>query len=360
MAGLTRWAVLVDGSTATDALVDPVMSLTLPTTRLDVAGKSRARIMFGGAANNGTINYQVVLWSEGVPAQGAVAVTYVPELVAKGVATLGATTYAVAGLNAATNVLADTLTATTDRGVYAYTPANDDVAYLDVDCSGADWLEVETDLGTATAADVIVKVFDAGSSAGGGGIAGDDVVSGLTTINTSVGTVNTSVGTVNTTLGSPAQAGEAATAATTVVNALTVKATAASVLYDGGADNDNRLYDDKATSALLTGAAVITVAGNTLDVQVFDTTATETLTLCVAEFSAATPTVATLIRQQAVSLGADHGRTQDQSCVDLAAETEIYVKTPVSVDVTPGSYVTLCIVENITGPVYARYVQRVR
>ncbi len=142
---------------------------------------------------------------------------------------------------------------------------------------------------------------------------------------------------------------------TLVDDAAAPTAARTSVLYNGGGAS-NALLDNQATSALPAGAATITVGeNNLLEVQVFDATATETLTLCVAEYSASTPTPATLIRQVAVSLGSDEGRTVDRACVGLVTGTEIYAKQPARIAVTPGSYINLCIIENVTGAVYARY-----
>ena len=133
----------------------------------------------------------------------------------------------------------------------------------------------------------------------------------------------------------------------------------ASKLYDGGG-TDNALRDTIATSALPSGADTINCNGKSvLDIQLFGVTATEECTLMVSEYSAATPTIATLIRQVPVSFpSADQGRTVDQACVGLTTGTEIYAKTPIPVKVTPGSYVQLSIVENKTGPHYVRYQVR--
>lgn len=133
-------------------------------------------------------------------------------------------------------------------------------------------------------------------------------------------------------------------------------ADAASTLYDGG-DTANALRDTIATSALPAGAAVIDCDGvNAIDISLFGATATEAATLIVAEYSAATPTIATLTRQTPIPYPtADQDRTVDRACVGLATGVEIYAKSPVRVAVRPGSYVQLSIVQNLTGPHYARY-----
>ncbi len=131
---------------------------------------------------------------------------------------------------------------------------------------------------------------------------------------------------------------------------------ATSVLYDGGGTS-NALRDTIGTSALPSGAAVISVGTNSiLEVFLTDATAAETITLNVAEYSAASPTIATLIRNVPVSMGADQARTVDRACVGLTTGTEHYCKTPVRVSVTPGSYIELSVQENITGSAYCRYM----
>jgi len=133
-----------------------------------------------------------------------------------------------------------------------------------------------------------------------------------------------------------------------------------STLYDGGG-TANALQDTIATSTLPTGAAVIDCDGsNAIDIEMFNATAAEAFTLMVSEYSASTPTIATLIRQTPVPFtAADQDRTVDRACVSLTTGTEIYAKPPVRVAVTPGAYVQLSIVENITGANYARYQLRV-
>lgn len=128
-----------------------------------------------------------------------------------------------------------------------------------------------------------------------------------------------------------------------------------SVLYNGGG-TANALGVNKTTSTPVSGAATIDVGSNNfLEVFVVNTTAAETITLSIAEYSAATPSKATLIREISVPLGSDLARTVDSACVALVTGTEMYAKTPVRIKVTPGSYVNLCVIENITGPAYARY-----
>lgn len=135
------------------------------------------------------------------------------------------------------------------------------------------------------------------------------------------------------------------------------KATTArtSVLYNGGG-TANALQEPTTTSAIPTNSAVIAVGtNNVLELCLFDATAAETVTVSLAEYSAASPTIATLIRQVSVPTGSDLARTVDRACVGLTTGTEIYAKAPVRITVTPGSYVVLSVLENITGAAYVRY-----
>jgi hypothetical protein len=134
-------------------------------------------------------------------------------------------------------------------------------------------------------------------------------------------------------------------------------AEATSVLYDGG-NTANALRVNKTTSAVPAGAATITVGtNNVLDLMLTNATAAETVILSVAEYSAATPTLATLIRQREITMPADQGRTVDRACVGLVTGVEHYAKD-ISVAITPGSYVNICAKSNSTGPLYLRYALR--
>lgn len=130
--------------------------------------------------------------------------------------------------------------------------------------------------------------------------------------------------------------------------------------YTGNGTTGTELQDNQAACALLATedhvAEVISVGKNNfLDVWVNNATAAETITLSVREYSAATPTLATMAPAMAVPTGADQAQTVDRSCVGLVAGTAHYAKTPVRIAVTPGSYIVLAIIENITGPAYAKY-----
>lgn len=161
---LDNLALLIDGSAATDALTFPSMRATPPTVGvLAPDGFEAVRFLFGGtAAANLTVNYQVILWYQNANPAGTT--TYVPVLVASGVATLGAKAYGAggAGVGATGNLLADTITNTLSvPGVVVVSPANDTMAMLIVDLGNAAWVQVETDCNdlvyTAASADVLAQ-----------------------------------------------------------------------------------------------------------------------------------------------------------------------------------------------------------
>lgn len=151
--------LLIDGSTATAALVDPTASNDPPTTGTVWVGNSEAAVLvFGGTdAANKIVNYQVILWRMATNANND---AFVPEVVASGTFTLGADVYAATNLDGAgTNLWADTITETIIMpGVLAYSPANDTRASLEIPTRGAAYLQVETDLNDAVTADVFVQL----------------------------------------------------------------------------------------------------------------------------------------------------------------------------------------------------------
>jgi len=159
--------LVLDGGTGTTALAEPVpvVQSSLPSASTSSTGYistdnyTCARIFFGGTdAANETINYQVVLWYPVEPVSGADELSYMPVVVAKGVATLGATTYTTDDFGAASNLIADTITDTRGHsGVVVNSPGGDSKAWIDVDLHNASGIEIETDRGTAASADVFLQ-----------------------------------------------------------------------------------------------------------------------------------------------------------------------------------------------------------
>ena len=151
---------LVDASTSGDALVLPAPVATLATTGVvETAGYQSARLFFGGTdAANEAYNYQVVLWTKFAGVSGQAA-AYWPIKAALGLVTLGAATLAVANFGAAATLIADGITDTYACGLAVdWSPADDGMAWLDVDLRHTEWLEVETDLTTAASATVFAAL----------------------------------------------------------------------------------------------------------------------------------------------------------------------------------------------------------
>lgn len=166
------WLHLLDGGTGTTALAMPAIATALPSSGTGTTGAvptgrfPTARIVFSGsettASADKTINYQVVLWKEAETISTATTKGYIPTLAAKGVATVGSL-ITVAALGDATattgDMFCDTLTNTITKytGVHVHSPADNSIAVLEIDVHNAGWIEIETDLGTALAADVFLQ-----------------------------------------------------------------------------------------------------------------------------------------------------------------------------------------------------------
>jgi len=151
---------IIIASPATGALSNPAATTTKPTTGvLDVGKSPFARFFFGGSDTaDKTMNYQVIAW---YPFKTSARVTaWIPKVIAKGAATLGAT--AVPTLfTAANGLFADTLTDTiSEGGTVVSSPTGDMVASLKVATAGAPLLQVETDITTAATADVWAEKCD--------------------------------------------------------------------------------------------------------------------------------------------------------------------------------------------------------
>ena len=165
--------ILYAADTSTAALAAKAITLTLPThglsdgvDALDVSEHRAVRLVFAMAGDAGDLmNYQVVLWTVNTPLASAGATTrrYIPRVVAKGNYVAGSTTFAVAGLNETTDLLADTINEQIGHPrVSVYNPVDNTFAEMVVDCEGAHYLTVETDLSTGapSTATVLVDLLD--------------------------------------------------------------------------------------------------------------------------------------------------------------------------------------------------------
>ena len=149
---------VVQNDTTTSALANPTASTTKPTGNvIDLNDHAAARVFFGGTDGaNETINYQILLWY--LMDDGNGKQDWIPRIVATGVATLSAMAMPV-NYQATNGLMADSITDTIDDdGSVEESPADDTVAMLYIKCRGAALLEIETDLGTAAAADAWVQL----------------------------------------------------------------------------------------------------------------------------------------------------------------------------------------------------------
>ena len=144
-------------STATAALGTPSVCSALPRESISTDGAASLIFAFGGTdAANEIINYQVVGYYE-LSGGTKDKKIYMPHVLAAGAATLGVKTFGFAGaaLEAATSLFADTITDTAaTKRARVYSPANDSIAFLEVDVRGMIAVEVQTDLNTAASASV--------------------------------------------------------------------------------------------------------------------------------------------------------------------------------------------------------------
>ena len=156
----------VDSSGADDALAAPSPTTTKPVPGasgvLEAAYQEAVRLFFGGTdAADETVNYQVIGWTPLFT-----GTTWIPRVLAKGAFTLGTATYGASGLElgAAAGFLADTVTDTIADAVW-YSPADNTVAFLEIDCRNCQFIQIQTDLGTAATADVFAQFGEAVATA---------------------------------------------------------------------------------------------------------------------------------------------------------------------------------------------------
>jgi len=161
--------MIVAGQTNGTALANPAITAGGPegdggqsaTQNLKLEDNATARLIFGGVgAANTAFNYQVILWHVLVEGRPGSETIYVPSVVASGLATLGALVRPLLG-GVAAGKICDLVTDTVSQGGTVLDAPEDDLtALLQVDCNGASWISVETDLTTATSADVFVALGD--------------------------------------------------------------------------------------------------------------------------------------------------------------------------------------------------------
>lgn len=166
--------IILDGSAATAALSHPAPTTVIGDDWVNTDRERLARIFVGGVgADNVTVDYQIVLWYCHVGTGSAKV--YVPVVIASGRYTLSGLTYGAnaAPLGATTNRLADTITETYGYdGTLIHSPQNDRLAWMEILLRNAHYIQIETDVVTATSADVMMQFADDFSPAGGLGDVG--------------------------------------------------------------------------------------------------------------------------------------------------------------------------------------------
>jgi len=130
-----------------------------------------------------------------------------------------------------------------------------------------------------------------------------------------------------------------------------------SVLYDSG---ESLVVCADSTAVVADDAEVISTGGvNQIIVWLGAVDASKTTSLIVSEFSAATPTDATLIQVQEITIPTTDLATEiDRAAFGLTTGTNYYGKQPVRVVVTPGNHIRLNISGADSSTWYARYQVR--
>ncbi len=153
--------LLIAGSTATASLTNPAIVTADPgggDGYIDTQDFPLARFRFGGSITaNQTVDYQITAWMpvfEDGPGNGSL---WLPTIVAAGRYTLGATILPT-WMYAANGLMADIITETIGSGAVLRSPADDSIATLDIPIDNAQYLLVETDVVSATSADVFVQL----------------------------------------------------------------------------------------------------------------------------------------------------------------------------------------------------------
>ena len=131
-----------------------------------------------------------------------------------------------------------------------------------------------------------------------------------------------------------------------------------STLYNGGGTNNALQVDTDTTGIVAGGAAVIDCQNaHFIEIWLQNATAVQNATLCVSEYSAATPTIATAIKATEYSVpDADLATAFDSASVGLTTGTVHYAKAPITVAVTPSCWAMISLQAAEGGTFYARYI----
>jgi len=161
------WRPLMTANANAVALAAPALVATPPATNIFPTSNMRlARFVFGGtrtAADNETINYQVVGWTKYRRPEISKGFFWMPRILAEGTITLGTQQLTAAGADAdaAASYIADQVNDGRGlAGTVANNPNDDTIAMLEVATAGCELIELETVLGTAATAWAIYQLGD--------------------------------------------------------------------------------------------------------------------------------------------------------------------------------------------------------
>jgi len=156
----TPFRLIVSADTTATSLVTTPAAGNAPT--VNVAGCSdfhKARLIIGGVGADGQAGeYQIILWYPmEIKSKGA---QYLPVVTVHGTFTLGP--MAMPTGIVASGLFADTVTDDTAfNGLVTHSPADDNVGMVEIDLRGANYVTVETKLGTvATSVYVFIQFGD--------------------------------------------------------------------------------------------------------------------------------------------------------------------------------------------------------
>lgn len=163
---------IIAASALTAPLADPTPAATKALASdaaanavVNTDGFPVVRLVFGGTDTaNQTINFQAIGWSRGTSTTKTEV--WLPRVLAKGTAILGDAVYSATGtgLGTAASLFADTISESIGLS-RVYSPADETRAVLEVPLLNSERLEVQTDLGTALAADVFAQFGEPGLDA---------------------------------------------------------------------------------------------------------------------------------------------------------------------------------------------------
>ena len=164
------WVRLMTANTANSTLAPPAPTRVEPKDfgaaryTIHTGRFPLARFIFAGTdAENEDFQYQIIGWAKYGRVDGDPF--WLGRILAKGIATLGTLTAGTAGadIEGSGTLWADTITETIGiTGSQVFSEANDGIAWLEIDCSNCEYLEIQTDrdagISTSATTDALVQL----------------------------------------------------------------------------------------------------------------------------------------------------------------------------------------------------------